>query len=166
MSKEDVTAVELLTKTGTIVLAIETNLHHNRLDRKTIRRLLREYSARAESDGRLINAARQDSDCANRGLFLAYAHMELITWLANKNYTVTSSSIQWYSWKQFQSKYRLPPFWTSSYTSDLQSQLDHIEKTAALVCADLEAHNVSLTILDNLWTFSDYRQDFDPGHCH
>ncbi|KAJ5811737.1 glyoxalase family protein [Penicillium riverlandense] len=166
MSKEDTTAVELLTKIGTIVLTIETNLHHNRLDRKTIRRLLREYSARAESDGRLMNAAREDPDCANRGLFLAYAHMELVTWLGKNNYTIPSSSIQWYSWKQFLSKYRLPPFWSSSYTSDLRSQLDNIERTAALVCADLQAHNVSLKLLDNLWTSSHYREDFDPGHRH
>jgi len=144
MSNEDITAVEFLTKTGTIIQTIEINLHHNRLDRKTIRRLLREYAARAESDGRLMNAARQEPNCANRGLFLAFAHMELITWLAKNNYTIPSSSIQWYSWKQFQSQYRLPYFWTSSYTSDLRSLLDHIERTAAQVYADLQAHNVSL----------------------
>ncbi|KAJ5614171.1 glyoxalase family protein [Penicillium herquei] len=146
MPKEEaeITAVELLIKTGTVIKTIETNLEKNRLDRKVIRQLLNEYSSLAESDGRLMNAARQEPECANRGLFLAYTHIELITWLGNVNLTIPSSSIKWYSLRQFSSKYRLPSFWNSTLSSDLQGQLDHIKKTAALVYADLQAHNISI----------------------
>lgn len=142
MSQEKTTAVDFLIKTATIVHQIETNLQYNRLDRKSLRRLLDEYSLRAESDGRLMNAARQESHCAGRGLFLAYTHMELLSWLAKNNYTLPSTSVKWYSWRQFCSKYRIPPFWASAKSSDLASQLDHIKKTAALVCADLQAYQV------------------------
>ncbi|KAJ5738889.1 glyoxalase family protein [Penicillium malachiteum] len=146
MSKEEVevTSVEFLIKTGSVIKTIETNLEKNRLDRNTIRQLLNEYSSLAESDGRLMNAARQEPECANRGLFLAYTHIELITWLGKLNFTIPSSSIKWYSLRQFSSKYRLPFFWNSEVSSDLQGQLDHIKKTAALVYADLQAHNISI----------------------
>lgn len=150
MPEETITAVGFLSKTASIIKAIETNLQHNRLDRKTIRRLLIEYSTRAESDGRLVNAARQDPHCANRGLFLAYTHMELISGLVKYNYTISSTSVKWYSWKQLLSKNRLPPFWTSSSTADLQGQLDNVKRTAALVYADLQTNHVSLATLDNM----------------
>lgn len=165
-SEETITAAEFLSKTASIIKSIEANLQHNRLDRKTIRRLLSEYSTRAESDGKLMNAARQDPQCANRGLFLAYTHMELISWLVKKNYTISSTSIKWYSWKQLLSKNRLPPFWDSSPTADLEGQLENVKRTAALVYADLQTNNVSLTTLDNMCSPSNYREDFDTGYLY
>jgi hypothetical protein len=143
MSEETTTAVELLERIGATVKTIANNLQANRLDRKTIQALLYDYSARALSDGRLINASRQDANCVNRGLFLAYTHMELISWLAKNNYTVLSTSIKWYSWRKVSSKYRLPLLSVPSQTSDLKSQMQHIQKTAELVNADLEASHVN-----------------------
>jgi hypothetical protein len=145
VSHEKITAVDFLIKTATIIQKIEKNLELNRLDRKKIRELLNEYSRRAESDGRLMNAARQDDQCANRGLFLAYTHMELLCWLAKNNFNIPSSSIRWYSLRQFLPKYRIPSFWSSAKPSELKSQLNHIKRTAALVHADLQAHRVCQT---------------------
>ncbi|KAJ5763688.1 glyoxalase family protein [Penicillium manginii] len=144
VSHEKITAVDFLIKTATIIQKIEKNLELNRLDRKKIRELLNEYSRRAESDGRLMNAARQDDQCANRGLFLAYTHMELLCWLAKNNFNIPSSSIRWYSLRQFLPKYRIPSFWSSAKPSELKSQLNHIKRTAALVHADLQAHRISV----------------------
>lgn len=139
---EVITAVEFLAKTAGIIDTIRTNLLHNRLDRKEFQRLLSEYTNRAESDGKLMNAARQEPHCANRGLFLAYNHMECLSWLDKHNYTIPSSSVKWYSWKQILGKNRIPIFWSSSPTVELQALMKNIERTAALVCADLKAHNV------------------------
>ncbi|KAJ5556134.1 glyoxalase family protein [Penicillium frequentans] len=141
---EVITAVEFLAKTAGIIDTIRTNLLHNRLDRKEFQRLLSEYSNRAESDGKLMNAARQEPHCANRGLFLAYNHMECLSWLDKHNYTIPSSSVKWYSWKQILGKNRIPIFWSSSPTVELQALMKNIERTAALVCADLKAHNISI----------------------
>jgi hypothetical protein len=146
MSEETTTAVELLERIGVTVKTIANNLQANRLDRKSIQTLLFDYSARASSDGRLINASRQDPNCVNRGLFLAYTHMELISWLAKNNYTILSTSIKWYSWRKVYSKYRLPLLSVSSHASDLRSQMKHIQRTAELVHADLEANNVKLSL--------------------
>ncbi|KAJ5938538.1 glyoxalase family protein [Penicillium verhagenii] len=145
-SEEIATGVEFLAKTAHIIDSIRTNLRHNRLDRKEFQRLLGLYSNRAESDGRIMNAARQEPHCANRGLFLAYNHMELISWLNQKNYTIPATSVKWYNWKQFRGQNRIPPFWSSSATMELQALMSNIERTAALVCADLKAHNVSQMI--------------------
>ncbi|KAJ5683362.1 glyoxalase family protein [Penicillium macrosclerotiorum] len=150
MSQEKHTAVDLLKKMGDTVLRIEQNLQQNRLDRKSFRRLLNEYLLRAESDGRLMNAARQEPHCDNRGVFLAYTHMELITWLSKNNYTLLSTSVGWYSWRQFLSKYRIPPFWDSEKAKDLKSQLHHIKRIAALVYADLQAYH---RLLSNILVF-------------
>lgn len=145
VTHEKTTAVDFLIKTGTIIKNIEKNLERNRLDRKKIRELLKQYYLRAESDGRLMNAARQEDQCASRGLFLAYTHMELLCWLAKNNYNIPSSSIRWFSLRQFSPKYRIPPFWSSAKPSELKSLLDHIRRTAALVYADLQAHHVRQT---------------------
>lgn len=143
MSEKSITAVEFLANMASTIQAIATNLRENRLDRQTFNSLLCDYSARAESDGRLINASRQDRQCVDRGLFLAYRHMELVSWLAKNNYTIRSTSVKWYSWKKLFSKYRLPLFSIASQTADLQNQLQHIKDTAELVYADLQANNVS-----------------------
>ncbi|KAJ5769918.1 glyoxalase family protein [Penicillium nucicola] len=142
MSDNEVTAVEVLTELGEIIQTIATNLRANRLDRTKFQKLLLDYSHRATSDGHLIYASRQNSQALNRGLFLAYTHMEFISWLSRNNYTIPATSVKWYSLKQFASKYRLPLFSMSSQTADLQSQLKHIESTAELVHAELQAHNV------------------------
>jgi hypothetical protein len=142
MSEENTTAVELLGAIGDTVRTITNQIEANRFNRKTIQKLLRDYAARAESDGRLINASRQNSECVNRGLFLAYTHMELVSWLATNNYTLLSSSIKWYSWRKVYARYRLPLLSVSGHTIELKSKMEHIEKTAALVHADLEANNV------------------------
>ena len=162
MSQEDATAVELLKRTGDTVRQIEQNLERNRLDRKSLRKLLREYALRAESDGRLMNAARQESHCANRGLFLAYTHIELISWLAKNNYTVPSTSIGWYNLRQFHPRFRIPPLWASAKSRDLESLLDHLKNTAALVYADLEAYDVSWVKLQSVM-----KELLSPGAgCH
>jgi hypothetical protein len=149
MPEEAATAVELLESLGNTIQTIADNLKANRLDRKSLQTLLCDYAARASSDGRLINASRQDPQCVNRGLFLAYTHMELVSWLAKNNYTVLATSIKWYSWKKIFAKYRVPLLSVSSQTSDLQSLLKNIQRTAELVHADLEANNVSSHVPDS-----------------
>lgn len=144
--EDTITAVEFLSKTADIIGTIKSNIEQNRLGRKAICTLLNDYSTRAESDGRLMNAARQETHCANRGLFLAYSHMELISWLAKKNYTIPSTAVKWYSWKQFLSKNRLPPFWSSAPIFDLRNELKNIERIAALVYADMQLYHVCPTI--------------------
>lgn len=143
MSEDSITAAELLSKLAKAVEVIAINLRKNRLDRHSFVDLLHDYSARAESDGRLINASRQHRQCVDRALFLAYRHMELICWLAKNNYTIPSTSVKWYSWKKLFSEYRLPLFSVASQTANLRYQLKSIKDTADLVYADLEANNVS-----------------------
>lgn len=147
MSQESVTAVELLSSLAGTIHVIASNLQDNRLDRRTIQALLHDYSSRAESDGHLINASRQDSKSADLGLFLAYHHMELISWLARNNYTILSSSVKWYSLRKLFKNNRLPLLSISSQTADLKDQLENITKVAELVYADLEANNVKLNVL-------------------
>jgi hypothetical protein len=142
MTGESIAAVELLSKLAGTIHTIAANLGDNRLDRRTFRYLLYNYASRAESDGHLINTSRQDSRCADLGLYLAYSHMELISWLARNNYTILSTSVKWYSWKKLLRKYRLPLLSISSQTAYLKDLLENIKKFAELVYTDLEAKNV------------------------
>ena len=142
MSEETNAAVELLDSIGTTVNTIANNLGANRLDRRTFRKCLCDYSDRAASDSQLIDAARQNVRCANRALFLAQVHMELICWLAENNYTISSTSIKWYSWKKIFAKYRLPLLGVSSQTSHLRGQLQTVKNTAGQVYTDLDDANV------------------------
>jgi hypothetical protein len=107
--EEITTALDILENVGATVNTIAINLGANRLDRRSVRKYLRDYAERAASDGQLIDASRRDTpQCANRGLLLAYSHMELICWLATNNYTISYTSVKWYSWRKVLSKYRLP----------------------------------------------------------
>ena len=138
-----ITAVELLNSIGTPVSTIANNLGINRLDRRGFQKYLHDYADRAALDGQLIDAARVNVLCANRALFLAQAHMELICWLAENNYTISSTSVKWYSWKKILAKYRLPLLGVSSQTSHLRNHLQEIKKTADQVYTDLEDNKVS-----------------------
>ncbi|KAJ5382635.1 hypothetical protein N7517_000546 [Penicillium concentricum] len=142
MPEETTIAVELLGSTETTVNTIVNNLGANRLDRRSFRKYLRDYAERTASDGRLINASRQDLRCANRGLLLAYAHMELICWLAKSNYTISATSVGWYSWKKLFAKYRLPLLAVTSQTTHLTNHLQNISKLADQVFTDLDANDV------------------------
>jgi hypothetical protein len=142
MPEETTIAVELLGSIETTITTIANNLEANRLDRRSFRKYLRDYAERAASDGRLINASRQGSRSANRGLLLAYAHMELICWLAKSNYTISSTSVKWYSWKKLLAKYRLPLLGVSSQTSHLTNHLQNISKLADQLFAELDANEV------------------------
>ncbi|KAJ5669219.1 glyoxalase family protein [Penicillium macrosclerotiorum] len=141
---QTVTAVEFLADIAGTIQIIATNLRENRVNRKGLQKCLSDYAARAESDGRLINASRQDANCANRGLFLAYTHMELLSWLATNNYTIPATSVKWYSWKKLSSKYRLPLFSISEQTVELRGLLKNTERVAEQVYADLAEHNVMI----------------------
>ncbi|OQE41259.1 hypothetical protein PENCOP_c005G03825 [Penicillium coprophilum] len=142
MPEETNIAVEILGTIQTTLNTITNNLGANRLDRRSFRKYLGDYAERAASDGRLINASRQDSQCANRGLLLAYAHMELICWLAKSNYTISSTSVKWYSWRKLFAKYRLPLLAVTSQTSHLTKHLQNIGKLADQVFADLDANDI------------------------
>ncbi|PYH94509.1 glyoxalase family protein [Aspergillus ellipticus CBS 707.79] len=144
MADPTTTAVELLTSLASIVNKVATNLHQNRLDRGKIREILKEYSRRAESDGRLINASRQDQRCFDHGLFLAYVHMEFITTLLRYNFTVPATSVKWYNCKSMRKKYRLSLFDISSQSADLRDQLENIRQKAELLYADLEQNHVQV----------------------
>jgi hypothetical protein len=140
-------ALELLDNVGDTVSTIAINLGANRLDRRSFRKYLCDYADRAASDGRLINASREDTpQCANRGLLLAYAHMELICWLANNNYTILSTSVKWYSWRKIRAKYRLPLLLVSPQKSHLLRKLQYIKTIADQVYAEIDAKNVSISL--------------------
>ncbi|KAJ5521635.1 glyoxalase family protein [Penicillium freii] len=132
MSQEPAPGLVLLTELATIIRAIAANLRENRLDRKSFQGLLYEYASRAGSDGQLICASRQNPRSINPGLFLAYTHVELVSWLVKNNYTMNSTSVKWYSWKKIFSKYRLPLFSISSQTAELHENLQNIEKKAGM----------------------------------
>ncbi|KAJ5593463.1 hypothetical protein N7537_010367 [Penicillium hordei] len=137
------TALEVLDSIGATVNTIAINLGANRLDRRSFRKYLCDYADRAASDGRLINASKEDiPQCANRGLLLAYAHMELICWLANNNYTMSSSSVKWYSWRKIRAKYCLPLLGVSPQKSHLLKKLRYIRTIADQVYAEIDAKNV------------------------
>ncbi|KAJ5826971.1 hypothetical protein N7447_003734 [Penicillium robsamsonii] len=142
MPEETAIAVELLGSMETTINTIVNNLGANRLDRRSFRKYLGDYADRAASDGRLINASRQDLRCANRGLLLAYAHMDLICWLAKSNYTVSATSVTWYSWRKLFAKYRLPLLAVTSQTTHLTHHLQNIGKLADQVFSDLDANDV------------------------
>lgn len=161
MSEETTTEVELLGSIGTTIDTIANNLGGNRLDRRTFRKYLCDYSDLAASDGQLLDAARHHFRCTNRALFLAQAHMELICWLAKINYTISSTSIKWYSWKKTVPRYRLPLLGVSSQTSHLRSQLQNIKKTADQVYTDLDDANVKGPPTYDLWLCSDLQKDPD-----
>ncbi|KAI1829050.1 hypothetical protein DTO027I6_10006 [Penicillium roqueforti] len=141
--QEITTALELLNNVGATVDTVATNLGANRLDRRSFRKYLCDYAVRAASDGQLINASREDTpQCANRGLLLAYAHMELICWLAQNNYTISSTSVKWYSWRKLRSKYRIPLLGVSPQKSHLTRKLQYIKTIADQVYAEIDAKNV------------------------
>ena len=142
MSQEPAPGIVLLTELATIVRNIAVNLRENRLDRKAFQELLYEYASRAGSDGQLLYASRQNSRSINPGLFLAYTHMELISWLVKNNYTTKSTSVKWYSWKKIFSKYQIPLFSISSQTANLRENLRSIEEKAGMVYAVLQANDV------------------------
>ncbi|KAJ9485350.1 hypothetical protein VN97_g8002 [Penicillium thymicola] len=142
MSQEPAPGLVLLTELATIIRAIAANLRENRLDRKSFQGLLYEYASRAGSDGQLIYASRQNPRSVNAGLFLAYTHVELVSWLVKNNYTMNSTSVKWFSWKKIFSKYRLPLFSISSQTAELHENLRNIEKKAGMLYAVLQANDV------------------------
>ncbi|CDM32530.1 unnamed protein product [Penicillium roqueforti FM164] len=137
------TAVGLLDSIATPVSTIANNLEANRLDRRAFRKYLWDYADRAALDGELIDAARQNFRCSNRALFLAQAHMELICWLADNNYTISSTSVKWYCWKKILGKYRLPLL-VSSQTSRLKNHLREIKKAADQLYTDLEDNMIAI----------------------
>ena len=140
--KQAENAIEFLASIASIIELIATNLDANRLDRRAIRKLLHEYSSRAEADGRLINASRQDPRCVDHGLFLAYVHMEFLSSLAKFNFTIPATSTKWYSWRTLLKKYRLSLFSISSQTAELQKQFGNIKEKAQLLSTDLQTNNV------------------------
>ena len=135
-------AIELLENVGDTVDTIATNLEANRLDRRSFRKYLRDYADRAASDAQLINASREDTpQCANRGILLAYAHMELLCWLAKNNYTNSTTSVKWYSWRKMRAKYRLPLVKVSTPKSHLAKELQFIKTIADQLYAEIDGKN-------------------------
>ncbi|GAQ05755.1 hypothetical protein ALT_3076 [Aspergillus lentulus] len=148
MSKEsnDPNAIELLSRLGTLLEEVANNLHHNRFDRTAIQTLLHQYSSRAESDGHLINASKQDSQCVEHGVFLCYVHAELLCWLTKHNYTIPASSVKWYSWRKLLSrKYRLPSlFSVRAHAAQLEELLRNVVAKAELLHAELRARELEI----------------------
>ncbi|KAH1914645.1 hypothetical protein KXV25_002543 [Aspergillus fumigatus] len=148
MSKEstDPNAIELLSRLATLLEEVANNLHHNRLDRTAVQTLLHQYSSRAKSDGHLINASKQDSQCVEHGVFLSYVHVELLSWLTKHNYTVPASSVKWYSWRKLSSrKYRLPSLFSSrAHAAQLEDLLRNVVAKAELLQAELRAHELEI----------------------
>ncbi|RAH86838.1 glyoxalase family protein [Aspergillus japonicus CBS 114.51] len=138
-------AVDLLTSLAAIITTIATNLHANRLDRARLRATLKEYAARAESDGKLINASRQSQRCVEHGLLLAYVHMEFIATLLRYNLTVPATAVKWYSVRSLLLKrYRLSLFGIAAQARDLRAQLENIQNKAELLYADFAEGGVEI----------------------
>lgn len=95
----DFQASEFLDGAGRIALSIATDLRRNGLDRRRIREVLSQYTRRAFSDGRLIDAARCDSRLVDHAILLLDAHVELISRLVSQKYTIPAISLKWYSWR-------------------------------------------------------------------
>ncbi|RLL93985.1 hypothetical protein CFD26_103986 [Aspergillus turcosus] len=142
----DPDAIDLLSRLATLLERVASNLQHNHLDRTAIQTLLLKYSARAESDGHLINASKQDSQCVEHGVFLSYIHVELLSWLTKHNYTVPATAVKWYSWRKLVSrKYRLPSlFSVGAHTAQLEDLLRNVVEKAELLRADLRAREVAV----------------------
>ena len=152
ISQEISTALEILDNVGATVNTIAINLGANRLDRRSFRKYLCDYADRAASDGRLINASRDNTpQCANRGLLLAYAHMEMICWLAKNNWTISSSSVKWYSWRKILAKYRIPLLGISPQKSHILKKLKYIKTIADQLYAELDATDVSISLYLSSW---------------
>jgi hypothetical protein len=146
MSEEsnDPNAIDLLSRLATLLEEVANNLNHNRLDRTAIQTLLHQYSSRAESDGHLINASKQDSQCVEHGVFLSYVHVELLSWLTRHNYTIPATSVKWYSWRKLLSqKYRLPSLFSArAHAAQLEELLRNVVAKADLLHAELRAREV------------------------
>jgi hypothetical protein len=77
------TAAFVVLKTGSdVVQVIHNGLQNNRLCRKALGSLLRQYYMLAPSDGRLIDAGRQHGNCAYYAFHLLIAHADLVSKLA------------------------------------------------------------------------------------
>jgi hypothetical protein len=148
MSKEsgDPNAIDLLSRIATLLEQVASNLHHNHFDRATIQTILLQYSSRAKSDGHLINASRQDSQCVEHGVFLSHVHVELLCWLTKHNYTLPASSVKWYSWRKLISrKYRLPSlFSVRAHRAQLEDLLRNVVDKGELLHAALRAQEVEV----------------------
>ncbi|GIJ91417.1 hypothetical protein Asppvi_010382 [Aspergillus pseudoviridinutans] len=148
MSEEhdDPNPIDLLSRIATLLARVASNLRHNHLDRTTIQTLLLHYSARAESDGRLINAARQDSECVEHGVFLSYVHVELLSWLTKHNYTIPSSSVKWYSWRKLIArKYHLPSIFSiRAHTAQLDDLFRNVVDKGELLHSALRARGIEV----------------------
>lgn len=147
-STPDFQASEFLDSAGGIALSIATGLRRNSLDRRRIRELLSQYSGRAFSDGRLIDAARCDSRSVDHAILLLDAHVELLSWLVSRNYTITSASIKWYSWRKLSPTNLFTFFQNSRHLRQLQTALDHITEKEALLSVDISRYQVC-----KLWFF-------------
>lgn len=132
---------DLLTHLAIIVDTIAMNLQKNHLDRKSIQTLLRKYAIRAESDGQLLYVARVN-ECVDHALSLAESHLELVSWLVNNNYTISSTAVKWYSFERLFPRNQLPLFCLPFKTSQLRHKLKTIEERADITYADLQANNV------------------------
>lgn len=139
-STSDFEAINFLGSVGYLTLSISTNLKANRLGRRKIRTLLSQYSVLALSDGRLIDTARSDIRSIDHAIDLLYAHVELILWLVAQNYTISATSIKWYSCKKLLHGNRLH---LSRHSSQLQSAFDSVLEKEALVRADISFYQVS-----------------------
>ncbi|KAF7128515.1 hypothetical protein CNMCM5793_003303 [Aspergillus hiratsukae] len=142
----DPNAIELLSRLATLLERVASNLQHNHLDRTAIQSLLLKYSSRAESDGHLINASKQDSQCVEHGVFLSYVHVELLSWLTKHNYTVPATAVKWYSLRKLISrKYRLPSlFSVRGHTAQLDDLLRNVVAKAELLHAELRAREIEV----------------------
>ncbi|KAF7588865.1 hypothetical protein BBP40_005083, partial [Aspergillus hancockii] len=125
---------------------VARNLQHNHLDRNAIQALFLRYSSYADSDGHLINASRQESQCVEHGVFLCYVHAELLSWLIKHNYTIPATVVKWYSWRKLVSpKYRLPSlFSVRVHTTQLEDPPQNVAYKAELLHAALQTHGVWL----------------------
>lgn len=137
---------DLLTNLAIITESIATNLKKNRLGRKSIQLLLREYASRAESDGQLLYTARVNQ-CVDHALSLAQSHLELVIRLVSDNYNLSSTSVKWYSYKMLCPRNQLPLFCVGSKTTQLRHILRTIEKKADITYTDLQANNVRRAII-------------------
>lgn len=142
-STPDFEATNFLDSVGHTTQLIATCLRNNKLNSKKIQLLLSEYSSDALLDGRLIDTARSDDRCVEHAIHLLFAHVDFIAWLVSQNYTITASSVKWYSCKTVLNRDR---FHLSKFAQP-EEIIGRIREMEVLVRADIASYQVSFSVL-------------------
>ncbi|KAJ5936520.1 glyoxalase family protein [Penicillium verhagenii] len=146
----DFEATNFRDSVGHTTQSIVTCLRNNELNTKKIQLLLSKYSLDALLDGRFIGTARSDGRCVDHATHLLFAHVDFIAWLVSQNYTITASSVKWYSWRTVLNRRR---FYLSPKFAQPQEIIERIRDTEEVVWAEIAIYQYRLKITTGLVGF-------------